>query len=147
LATDHFCWVGAGWGTIDAFLTARDLLDSTVEHKVIDAADVSCDTVGTFDLVLLFGVLYHLKEPFAVLERISSCAKERIVVETETALDDLTFPAARFFPGGELNNDPTNWWAPNRKAVEGMLRLFGFKRIEWTAVPWVAQTPERGRAI
>src|SRR5207248_901707 len=28
LATDHFCWVGPGWGKIDGFLTARDILAS-----------------------------------------------------------------------------------------------------------------------
>jgi tRNA (mo5U34)-methyltransferase len=147
LATDHFCWVGPGWGKIDGFLVAKNILKSTVEHKVIDAIEVSRDTVGVFDVVLFLGVLYHLKEPFTALERISSCAKERIVVETETAFDDLPFPAARFFPGGELNNDPSNWWAPNRKAIEGMLKLFGFKRIEWTALPWVPQSSERGRGI
>ena len=35
-----------------------------------------------------------------------------------------------FYPGTELNNDPTNWWGANPPAVEAMLRDVGFRRIE-----------------
>jgi tRNA (mo5U34)-methyltransferase len=147
MAIDHFCWVGPGWGKIDGFLTAREILNSSVEYKIMDAAEVSRETVGTFDVVLFLGVFYHLKDPFTILERISSCATERLVIETETAVNDLPFPASRFFPRAELNNDQTNWWAPNRPCVEGMLRGCGFRRIEWVAAPWVRQTAERGRGI
>jgi hypothetical protein len=39
-------------------------------------------------------------------------------------------PAAAFYPGRELNGDPTNWWGPNAAAVHGMLRAVGFARVE-----------------
>jgi hypothetical protein len=35
-----------------------------------------------------------------------------------------------FYPGTELNNDPTNSWGPNPLAVVAMLQTVGFKRIE-----------------
>ena len=41
----------------------------------------------------------------------------------ETVVDMVGFgrPAAAFYPGRELNGDPTNWWGPNQAAVCGML--------------------------
>jgi hypothetical protein len=35
-----------------------------------------------------------------------------------------------FFPGAELNRDPTNWWAPNIRCMDAMLRHVGFKKVE-----------------
>jgi tRNA (mo5U34)-methyltransferase len=65
-----------------------------------------------------------------MLERIAPVVRELLVVETETALDDEARPAMVFFPGTELNNDATNWWAPNIACMEAMLRHVGFTRIE-----------------
>ena len=130
LATDHFCWVGAGWGKQASFDFARTALASRVEARVIDVSDISVETVGQFDVVLLLGVLYHLLHPLLILERIAPVARELLVVETETALDDEDRPAMVFFPGAELNNDPTNWWAPNIRCMDAMLRHVGCTRIE-----------------
>jgi tRNA (mo5U34)-methyltransferase len=42
----------------------------------------------------------------------------------------LSRPCAAFYPGTELNDDPTNWWGPNHAAVIGMLNNAGFKRVQ-----------------
>ena len=39
----------------------------------------------------------------------------------------------RFFEKNELNNDYSNWWAPNKNCVEGMLRCTGFEQVEFLA--------------
>ena len=41
-------------------------------------------------------------------------------------------PFMRFYPGRELDNDPTNWWAPNRACVEAMLLSLGFRKVRFT---------------
>jgi tRNA (mo5U34)-methyltransferase len=64
LATDSYSWGGGGWGTKDGFETARRILGSAVEELQIDVMDLSPDRVGTFDVVLFIGVLYHLRHPF-----------------------------------------------------------------------------------
>jgi len=71
------------------------------------------------------------------------------VVETETALDTYDRPVMVFFPGKELNNDPTNWWAPNIRCLEAMLKVSGFKKIEFAPSPsWDGEINERrGRFI
>jgi tRNA (mo5U34)-methyltransferase len=76
--------------------------------------------------VLFIGVLYHLRDPILALERVASVTRHMLVVETEADLVGFRRPAAAFYPGGEVNDDPTNWWGPNIAAVEGMLRAVGF---------------------
>src|SRR5437870_7721511 len=63
LATDSFSWDGGGWGRKDGFELARHALRSHVEDRTIDVLALSPDIVGTFDVVLFLGVLYHMRHP------------------------------------------------------------------------------------
>lgn len=130
LATDSFSWCGEGWGTKDGFELARQALESKVEDRDIDVMDLSPDEVGRFDVVLCLGVLYHMRDPVGALERVASVTRELLVLETEVGMLLHRQPAAAFYPGAELLDDPTNWWAPNPAAVLGMLRAVGFSRAE-----------------
>jgi tRNA (mo5U34)-methyltransferase len=130
LATDHFCWSGPGWGTKAGFDYAHRKFKSKVETLDIDVPAIAPETVGTFDVVLFLGVLYHVKDPFASLERVASVTKELMVVETESAFDPFPWPLMRFYEGTSLNDDPTNFWAPNKACLEAMFREIGFKRTE-----------------
>ena len=137
LATDHFCWSGPGWGTKAGFDEANRRFKSKVESLDIDVPAISPETVGTFDVVLFLGVLYHVKDPFASLERVASVTGEMMVVETESAFDPFPWPLMRFYEGAELNNDPTNFWAPNKACLEAMFRELGFKKTEIKRHPCV----------
>jgi tRNA (mo5U34)-methyltransferase len=130
LATDSYCWSGEGWGTKDGFDTARRIMRSTVEDHEIDVMDLSPDAIGTFDVVLFIGVLYHMRHPLMALERVSSVTSGQLVLDTHTAMNDVDFPAMRFYPTNELNDDYTNWFGINAPAVEAMLRDVGFTRTE-----------------
>jgi tRNA (mo5U34)-methyltransferase len=129
VAADHFSWHGPGWGTKAGFTLAREALASRVEDIDIDVMDLTPERVGTYDVVLFLGVLYHLRHPFLALERVSSVARDRLILETVVDLVGFNRPAMAFYPDGELNNDPTNWWAPNIPAVHGMLATLGFKEV------------------
>ena len=71
----HYSWHGAGWGTKAGFTLAREALGSRVEDIDIDVMDLSPERVGTFDVVLFLGVLYHLRHPFLALERVASVTR------------------------------------------------------------------------
>ena len=140
LATDDYSWGGGGWGTKAGFDLAHEARGSSVRSLRIGPSDLSPDTVGRFDIVLMLGVLYHLRDPLAVLERVASVTAGLLVLETEVAMLLTRRPAAEFFPGTELNDDPTNWWAPNVAAATGMLRSVGFRSVE---VAWRRRLPLR----
>jgi|SRR6185503_11832676 len=129
VAADHFSWHGTGWGTKAGFSLARETLGSRVEDIDIDVMDLAPDRVGTFDVVLFLGVLYHLRHPLLALERVASVTKDLLILETVVDMVGFGRPAMAFYPGRELNNDPTNWWGPNAPAVHRMLGSLGFKEV------------------
>jgi tRNA (mo5U34)-methyltransferase len=135
VATDHFSWSGPGWGTKAGFELARQALGSRVEDIDIDVMDLTPEGVGTFDVVFFLGVLYHLRHPLLGLERVASVTRELLILETVVDMMESRRPAAAFYPGRELNSDPTNWWGPNVPAVHGMLRSVGFQQVETVAPP------------
>jgi tRNA (mo5U34)-methyltransferase len=144
VAADYFSWHGAGWGTKAGFTLAREVLGSRVEDVDIDVMDLSPERLGTFDLVLFLGVLYHLRHPFLALERVASVTRDRVILETVVDMVGFGRPALAMYPGRELNRDPTNWWGPNPAAVSGMLESLGFEEVKTvTPLPHAAHRAAR----
>jgi len=75
------------------------------------------------------------------------CGSEVLVLETEAVL----LPGyeqtgiCEFYEGTELNNDATNWWSPNARAVEGMCRAAGFADV--TTIVGAPVVSERERRL
>jgi tRNA (mo5U34)-methyltransferase len=130
LATDSFAWQGDGWGSKAGFELARETLHSQVEDVTIDVLELSPDRVGTFDLVLCLGVLYHMRHPMLALERVFSVTGDQLILETHVDLLTIPRPAIALYPHGELDGDPTSWCGPNPAAVEAMLGAVGFRRVK-----------------
>ena len=138
-ATDTAVWRNPDIGRA-GFDLARRVLGSSVEDREVDVLELSPDTVGTFDLVLFLGVLYHLRDPLRVLERVASVTRRRLIMETHVDLLGSRRPAAAFYPGDELQGDGSNWWGPNLAAAKGMLEAVGFTRVEVVFVsPWTTR--------
>lgn len=135
LAVDSFCWGRGGWGTKAGFDLAHRILGSKVESRELTVDQVARDSVGVFDVVFFFGVLYHLRDPLAALERVAEVTGSLLLLETKVDLLDEPVPAMAFYPGSELNNDPTNWWAPNVPGLVALLRQAGFSRVEVVSPP------------
>jgi tRNA (mo5U34)-methyltransferase len=117
------------------FRLAKQYMAPGAEELNSDVMDISVERIGQFDVVLFLGVLYHLKHPLFVLERLAQIASERIVVETHLDAMDTSRPAAIFYPGAECFNDGSNWWGPNVACIEAMLHIAGFRRVEHVPYP------------
>lgn len=126
VAADWYCWQGKG---IEGFEIARDVLHSKVENVLVKVEDMSPQSLGTFDIVLFLGVLYHAEDPMHYLRIVRSLCKHTAVVETLVDALDYRRPAMVFYPGRTLNNDPSNFWGPNQMAVEAMLKEVGFSTV------------------
>jgi len=129
VAADWFAWRQAAGGSKASFELAREALGSAVGDVEVRVEDISPEELGTFDLVLFVGVLYHLPDPLGALRAVASVTGGRLILETHVDLVLKRRPAAAFYPGRELKGDPTNWWGPNAAAVEGLLRASGFDDV------------------
>jgi tRNA (mo5U34)-methyltransferase len=142
LATDSFAWRGEGWFSKAGFDLARSALGSRIEDKSVEVLDISPSTTGTFDVVLFLSVLYHMPHPLLALERLFSVTRELLVLETHVDMLGARRPTMAFYPGKELAGDRTNWWGPNPRAVEAMLRVVGFREVRQVSSFGM---PHRGR--
>ena len=119
------------------FDTAHAALDSKVEDVVGDFMCMELSALGTFDVVLFFGVLYHMQNPLGSLQRLAGLTKGVAIIETQAVVvagyEDYSL--WEFYPGDELQGDPTNWFAPNAKTLLGACRAAGFTRVEMVAGP------------
>jgi tRNA (mo5U34)-methyltransferase len=112
------------------FDVAHEALGSHVEPVVADFMKADLAELGTFDIVLFLGVLYHLRHPLLALERVAAVTGELAVIETEA----VVFPGSEDralceFVAGDYKGDPTNWWLPNERAVVDLCRAAGFADV------------------
>lgn len=133
LATDHFCWSGPGWGTKAGFDLAARIKNSSVESMDIDVPDISPDRIGTFDVVLSLGVIYHLRDPIGHIEQIGRLSTDQVIVETLLDTSFALKPRFLLVKGNRDcadSRDSTNFLAPNVRAMRSLLAMVGFLRVE-----------------
>jgi tRNA (mo5U34)-methyltransferase len=137
IALDHETWNHPEFRGRQAFELAVRACGVGVEafDQDLDSPQLSFDALlsfanlPAFDIVLYFGVFYHLKDPLAATRELASIAREAMVLETHLEVFPDERPTMLFYPGTELAGDSTNWWGPNRACVEHLLKLYGFQQI------------------
>jgi tRNA (mo5U34)-methyltransferase len=123
-------------------------LDSRVVRNVDGSVyDLDRRQLGEFDLILFFGVLYHLRYPVLAIDKIRTVARGTVLVETHV-IDNywmagrksgcplhtlesvnpqlMNTPIWRFYHHGELLGDKSNIFGPNVQAVLEAFESAGF---------------------
>ncbi len=124
--------------SVRRFNIGRAAFNSKATAHLCNVYDISRKTFGTFDLVLFFGVLYHLRHPLLALEKIFDVCTGTLLMQTAThevpGNEDVSL--AKFNPGwmasgkqGELQ-DPTIFWLPNCTCVKLMVQAMEFQNVE-----------------
>jgi tRNA (mo5U34)-methyltransferase len=123
---------------------AAEVLGHDIELRLLDVYRVG-ELRAHFDLVIFMGVLYHLRHPLLALDLLyDHVVGDRLLVQSmlrgsrglapvepdypfdETAIFERPGHPAMYFVEQRYAGDWTNWWIPNRAAVEAMLRSAGF---------------------
>lgn len=115
------------------FDLAREVLGSKVEPVVGDLMTMDLAPLGTFDVVLYLGVLYHMPEPLTALQRVRAVTSEVAVVETVAVrvFGQRDAGLMAFYPGNELGGaDFGNWYAPTEQGLVALCKAAGFSRVE-----------------
>ena len=64
------------------FFKAHHALNSKVEFHEMSVYELSRSKLGSFDVVLFMGVLYHLQHPLLALQRVCEMTQEIAVIES-----------------------------------------------------------------
>lgn len=147
---------------------AAETLGMDIEFRKCSVYEVS-QIPGQFDYVFFMGVFYHLRYPLFALDHVIKKVAGKLVFQTmirgseevqdwqedyafwqKDIFENRNFPAM-YFVEKSYSHDPTNWWIPNRAAVEGMLRSSGLELLAhpeeetWVCAP--TQSQRAGRYI
>jgi tRNA (mo5U34)-methyltransferase len=119
------------------FEFAAAKLNSSVEPRVADFTTLDIAALGTFDVVLYLGVLYHMKEPLTCLERLRGVTGEIAVIETLAVhLQNLEHASLlQFHDSRDLNYDFGNWYVPTLAGLTSLCRAAGFSSVETVVGP------------
>jgi tRNA (mo5U34)-methyltransferase len=120
-----------------SFEFAAATLGSKVEPVVANFQTCDLDELGTYDVVLYLGVLYHMKEPLTSLERVRAVTKEVAVIESEAVhFQGLEHEALlQFYAGSSLRIDFGNWFVPTIEALHNLCRAAGFAEVRTVVGP------------
>jgi 2-polyprenyl-3-methyl-5-hydroxy-6-metoxy-1,4-benzoquinol methylase len=146
--------------SIRRFNIVKSARQSNATAYLMNVYDLEPKRLGTFDLVLFYGVFYHLKHPQYALERIRSICSGDLRFQTHIYEDPAIkgTPWARFYPYGYMSGsnqeswDPTVFWLFNPACCVAMLDHVGFTDIKILAnepKPFVvsAASPERSPGV
>lgn len=109
----------------DGFVFAKKVLSSKITFEVNTIEEYSKKDIK-FDIVFLFGTLYHVEDPVCHLKALSKLTKEYALIET--AISQTQSEGWEFNNG--FDNDPTNFWYPSLNGLEKALKYVGFKSME-----------------
>ena len=114
------------------FFKACAALNSRTEFHELSVYDVTKERLGSFDIVLFLGVLYHLRHPLLALEQVCEVTRDLAVIETHVIdnIYDSRNPVMEFYEFDELGGQYDNWWGPNVECLTKMARAAGFARVE-----------------
>ena len=131
------------------FATLKRALGSSVEHVRASIYALPELLGEQFDVVLFWGVLYHLRHPLLALDNVRRLARGTVSIETAVSDHELgkhsELPLARFYRADELGGDGSNWFAPNVAALADWCRSCGLEPTRVLA--WPERRPARAMVI
>jgi len=116
----------------EKFFVAHRALNSHVKFHEMSVYNVSREKLGSFDIVLFLGVLYHLRNQLLALERVCELTRDIAIIESHVIDDTLKSPrpVMEFYEHNELGGQYDNWWGPNTDCLSRMIRSAGFVHTE-----------------
>ena len=122
----------------------RTVLGLDIEFRRVSVYDLSKESVGSFDVTMALGLIYHLKHLVLALERLFEVTNELLVVETAVLPEGAELKVPRGFAKtydehlqavaylentGPAKEAVFNWFLPSVEATIAMLKAVGFEDV------------------
>jgi 2-polyprenyl-3-methyl-5-hydroxy-6-metoxy-1,4-benzoquinol methylase len=117
----------------------KKALNSSLAIRSIDLDSRSQLFTERYDAVFFLGVLYHLKNPFSILERLAHVARycflsTRIARQTADGAQLSNYPVAYLLGPEECNNDKTNFWIFSEEGLKRLIHRTGWNILAFTTI-------------
>ena len=126
------------WDGFDLCKEALGYSDNMCDRVTMSVYDVTEAALGRFDVVLCYGVLYHLRHPLLALEKLAAVCDGDLLIES-AIIDDFSphrregyagQHVAEFFPRDEYASNQSNWWVPTLTTLAELAGSVGFREVE-----------------
>ena len=130
----------------------KEALRSNVTIQTVDLDSQFTLSGKKYDAIFLLGVLYHLKNPFFVLEKLAAIARycflsTRIARQTDNGQQISQAPMAYLLGPQECNNDSTNFWIFSEEGLKRLINRTGWSLLSYLSIGLTANStpadPER----
>lgn len=111
------------------FMLAREVLGSAVQYfPALSVYDIRDLDVADFDVVLFFGVFYHLRHPVLAFTRLRQIMRTGALLLTEGEVIHNDVEAfARFYYRDIHFGDLSNWWIPTTACLREWIECCYFE--------------------
>ena len=132
--------------------TLKEALNSSVAIRSVDLDSQFSLAGQKYDAVFFLGTLYHLKNPFFLLESLARITKycfvsTRIAKQTADGQSLSPYPVAYLLGPQECNNDDTNFWIFSDQGLKRLIDRTGWNLLSYVTIGDTANStpadPER----
>ncbi len=127
--------------------TLKEALNSSVVIRSVDLDSQFSLAGQKYDAVFFLGTLYHLKNPFFLLESLARITKycflsTRIAKQTADGQSLSAYPLAYLLGPQECNNDDTNFWIFSEHGLKRLIDRTGWKLLSYVTIgDTISSTP------
>jgi hypothetical protein len=117
----------------------KEVLNSSVVIRSVDL-DSQFSLIGQkYDAIFFLGTLYHLKNPFFLLESFARMTKHcfvstRIAKQTADGQPLSDYPVAYLLGPQECNNDDTNFWIFSDQGLKRLIDRTGWNILSYLTI-------------
>lgn len=139
LRTDIIDYGPTNWNGLRAARHMKAILGSEAAIHEIDLDDYFEMPRPRYGLILMLGILYHLKNPFFVLERFARHSNYLMLSTriARRAMDKTPIreqPLAYLLAPDECNNDASNYWIFSEAGLKRILERSGWEILDYLSV-------------
>jgi hypothetical protein len=133
---DIIDWPKTNWNGLQGAYYLKQLLDSSNGIYEIDLDSFFTLPKEQYGLTLLLGILYHLKNPYYILEHLAKRSKfcflsTRVAqFTTDGSVDFSSIPIAYLLNPDECNNDSTNYWIFSHLGLNRIIERSGWEILD-----------------
>jgi len=117
----------------------KEALNSSVAIRSVDLDSQSSIAGQKYNVVFFLGTLYHLKNPFFLLESLARITKHcflstRIARQTADGQSLAAYPVAYLLGPQECNNDDTNFWIFSEQGLKRLIDRTGWTLLSYLTI-------------